>query len=120
MQALGHACPHSSIPAAVAVSTHDPQPSRALQKTRRASSQLSIPLSIPLPTHPQHQHPTWSVSPPQGIRWVTSLRRVGAGSPGATELEPFAQPFSHSESAPCAKAELNWKNTHNDLLWNVV
>ena len=89
----------------------DPQP---------AQHPLHALSSIPLPTHPQPQHPTRTVSLPQGIRRVPSLRRWGAGSRRAAELEPFAQPFSHSEPASCVKAELNWKNTHNDLLWNVV
>lgn len=90
----------SLISAAVAVPGHDPQPSRALQRTHGASSRLSIPSTPPSASpSPLAPHP---------------------GSPAAAQPGLFAQPVSHSEPAPCAKAELNWKNTHNDLLWNVV
>lgn len=55
------------------------------------------------------------VSPSRGgIAVATAVAAPGPGA-GATLTAS-----SHPEPAACTKAELNWKNTHNDLLWNVV
>lgn len=80
---------------------------------QRAQHPLQHPPHQTPPQIPRH-HPGTSVTP-QGL-----CCHLGGCSPGAAGPETSAQPFSHLEPAPCAKAELNWKNTHNDLLWNVV
>lgn len=74
---------------------------------------MASPAASPHP-HPKHPSPS-SLVPSKPFQC-----HFGGHSPRAVGLEMLAQPFSHPEPAPCAKAELNWKNTHNDLLWNVV